>query len=83
MPRRKPTKWPENARIALSFFVSWESWPDDLGTSVDNQITALFDGYELVEPGLVYLPQWRPEPDGPGVERPERFPGLAGVGRKP
>jgi len=47
------------------------------------QITPLFDGYELVEPGLVYLPQWRPEPDGPEVERPERFPGLAGVGRKP
>ena len=47
------------------------------------QITALFDGYELVEPGLVYLPQWRPEPDGSEVERPERFPGLAGVGRKP
>jgi hypothetical protein len=47
------------------------------------QISQLFDGYELAPPGLVYLPEWRPEPDGPAVERPERFAGLAGVGRKP
>jgi len=37
VPRRKPIKWPENARIALSFFVSWESWPDDLGTNASHQ----------------------------------------------
>jgi hypothetical protein len=47
------------------------------------QVVRLFDGYELVEPGVVYLPEWRPDPDDPPVERPERFPGLAGVGRKP
>jgi SAM-dependent methyltransferase len=47
------------------------------------QVLGLFDGWELVEPGLVYLPEWRPGPDEPRVERPERFPGLAGVGRKP
>ncbi|MFL6128770.1 MAG: SAM-dependent methyltransferase [Mycobacteriales bacterium] len=47
------------------------------------QIARLFDGYELVDPGLVYLPEWRPEPGGPAVENPERFTGLAGVGRKP
>jgi S-adenosyl methyltransferase len=43
----------------------------------------LFDGWELVEPGVVYLPEWRPEPGTPPVDRPERMPGLAGVGRKP
>ena len=37
MPRRKPIKWPESARIALSFCVSWESWPDDLGTNASHQ----------------------------------------------
>ena len=47
------------------------------------QVERLFDGWELVEPGLVYLPQWRPEPGGPELDRPERMPGLAGVGRKP
>jgi hypothetical protein len=47
------------------------------------QIARFFDGLELVEPGLVYLPEWRP--DDP-VRRP-LDPGsmlmLGGVGRKP
>jgi len=47
------------------------------------QIMAFFDGLELVPPGLVFLPWWRP--DTP-VEQPPP-PGstlmLAGVGRKP
>jgi len=47
------------------------------------QVERLFDGWELVEPGLVSLPQWRPEPGSPELDRPERMPGLAGVGRKP
>ena len=47
------------------------------------QILGLFDGWKLVEPGLVYLPEWRPEPGAPAVDRPERFTGLAGVGCKP
>jgi hypothetical protein len=48
-----------------------------------DQVERFFAGWELVPPGVVYLPQWRPEPGGPAVERPERMPGLAGVGRKP
>jgi hypothetical protein len=47
------------------------------------QVEHLFDGWELVEPGLVYLPQWRPELGTPVMDRPERMTGLAGVGRKP
>jgi hypothetical protein len=46
-----------------------------------DQVAALFAGYELIEPGVVYLPEWRPEP-GPPEDRPERFTGVAGVGRK-
>lgn len=30
-----------------------------------DEITALFTGLELVEPGLVWLPLWRPEPGDP------------------
>jgi O-methyltransferase involved in polyketide biosynthesis len=47
------------------------------------EITAFFDGYELVEPGLVYLAQWRPEPGSgqPGSDEP-LVSHLAEVGRK-
>ncbi len=48
------------------------------------QMEPLFDGLELIEPGLVYMPLWRPDgPDGLLVDQPERTTGLAGVGRKP
>lgn len=47
------------------------------------EIEQLFDGFELVEPGLVYLPLWRPEgPDDLFLDEPERCTGFAGVGRK-
>lgn len=45
------------------------------------QIESLFDGFELVEPGLVRLPEWRPDTPG-NVRNPERIWILAGVGRK-
>lgn len=35
--RRSPILWPDNARIALLFCVSWETWPDDLGTNASHQ----------------------------------------------
>ena len=48
------------------------------------EILPLFDGLELLEPGLVRLPLWRPEgPDDVLLDEPERALGWAGVGRKP
>lgn len=48
-----------------------------------DQIAHFFDGFELVDPGLVYIPLWRPEgPDDLFLKDPERCPGYAGVGRK-
>jgi SAM-dependent methyltransferase len=46
------------------------------------EVETYFDGLELVEPGVVYLPEWRPEPGDPG---PGDTPvwSVAGVGRKP
>jgi hypothetical protein len=46
------------------------------------EFTALFDGLELVEPGVVLASDWRPEPD---TERPDPnlVSVLAAVGRKP
>ena len=34
------------------------------------QIRELFDGLELVEPGVVLVPDWRPDPGTPGVLPP-------------
>ena len=46
------------------------------------QFMAFFDGLNLIEPGLVFIPAWRPDP-ADGVERhPERVGGYAGVGRR-
>jgi hypothetical protein len=45
------------------------------------QITGFFDGLELVEPGVVSITRWRPEPAEVG--QPTDVAAMAGVGRKP
>ncbi|WP_189332569.1 SAM-dependent methyltransferase [Actinoplanes ianthinogenes] len=45
-------------------------------------LKAYFKGFDLVEPGLVFIPQWRPDPSDPVDEHPERVGAYAGVGRK-
>ena len=56
------------------------------GTSVTMReradIAALFAGYDLVEPGLVFTSRWRPDGDDVIVERPEGSAAYAGVGRR-
>lgn len=47
------------------------------------EVTALFDGFDLVEPGVVWTPQWRPDAPDEAGERPERSNMYGGVGRKP
>jgi hypothetical protein len=44
------------------------------------EIAGFFDGLELVEPGVVYLPLWRP--DGPLFLEDRRVRACGGVGRK-
>lgn len=46
------------------------------------EVTSLFAGFDVVEPGVVYLPLWRPASLDDVDERPERFSGLAAVGRR-
>jgi SAM-dependent methyltransferase len=36
------------------------------------RLTALLDGFQLVAPGIVHMPLWRPDPDDPVFDRPER-----------
>ena len=45
------------------------------------EVLRFFDGFELIEPGLTWITQWRPEPGTRPVGRPHSMRG--GVGRKP
>jgi hypothetical protein len=47
------------------------------------EILRFFDGFELAEPGLVYIPQWRPDSPEDVPDDPSQFWSLVGVGRKP
>jgi SAM-dependent methyltransferase len=47
------------------------------------EILRFFGGFELVDPGLVYVPLWRPDPGSDVSGDPGKFWVLAGVGRKP
>ncbi|MBM7169913.1 SAM-dependent methyltransferase [Streptomyces sp. G44] len=46
-----------------------------------DEIARFFEGYDMVEPGLVPMPHWRPD-TAPDEEDPYSFSGFAGVGRK-
>ncbi|WP_406737335.1 SAM-dependent methyltransferase [Streptomyces sp. NBC_00853] len=51
------------------------------------QISGFFDGFEMLEPGLVSMPNWRPDrpdngEDGETPDDPYAFSGFGGVGRK-
>jgi SAM-dependent methyltransferase len=48
------------------------------------KIRRFFDGLDLIEPGLVYTPLWRPEsPQDVLIDEPQRAFCFAGVGLKP
>jgi hypothetical protein len=47
------------------------------------RILPFFGDFTLVEPGLVYLPLWRPDAPSDVDDNPARFMAYAGVGRKP
>jgi SAM-dependent methyltransferase len=46
------------------------------------EILGFFDGFELVEPGLVHGPLWRPDTPEDIPQDPERYWFLSGVGRR-
>jgi S-adenosyl methyltransferase len=46
-----------------------------------DRVARFFDGLELVEPGVVSPPRWRPEPSPSGL--PAEIDSFCGVGRKP
>jgi hypothetical protein len=46
------------------------------------EFTAFFDGFDVVEPGVVPLPLWRPGSPDDVTDDARIFPGFAAVGRK-
>jgi hypothetical protein len=46
------------------------------------EIERLLDGFDLVSPGVVYMPLWRPDSPADVDDHPERFAGYAVVGRR-
>jgi SAM-dependent methyltransferase len=45
-------------------------------------VLRFFDGFTLVEPGLVFIPDWRQDSPADARRDPGTIPGLVGVGRK-
>jgi SAM-dependent methyltransferase len=56
-----------------------------VGLRSRSQFARFFSGLDLVEPGVVWSPQWRPAPDDPQdfVENPQHSANLAAVARVP
>ncbi len=46
------------------------------------ELARLFDGFSLVEPGVVRVPAWHPESPDDVDDAGKRFPGFAVIGRK-
>jgi SAM-dependent methyltransferase len=51
-------------------------------TRTREQVEGMFGDFELVDPGVVWARQWRPDIPDDGVEHPQHSLVLAGVGRK-
>jgi SAM-dependent methyltransferase len=54
-----------------------------LHTRRREEVGALLTGLELVDPGLVWLPQWHPDPETALQDEPERSVCYAAMARKP
>ena len=54
----------------------------DVFARTRDELGALMDGFEIVPPGIVYTPQWRPDDPGDVGKNPEKSSQFALVGRK-
>ncbi|MFB9905025.1 SAM-dependent methyltransferase [Allokutzneria oryzae] len=70
---------PEMGDIAASY----ANTPYPITLRDKAQVQEFFEGFEMVEPGLVPLPLWRPEDPAHIGEEPERMGAYAGMGVKP
>jgi SAM-dependent methyltransferase len=56
--------------------------PTPLTMRGKERIIGMFDGFDLVDPGVVYFSEWRPENPAAVEPHPERLVGMVGVGRR-
>ncbi len=56
--------------------------PEPMHWRTQKQIAELFTGFTLLEPGVVFMPLWRPGPREQAEAGPERFASYAALGRK-
>jgi hypothetical protein len=71
---------PVVAQAAEKVYNRSVSTPAQMRSRAD--IRRFFDGFELVDPGLVYIPQWRPDSPADVPSDPSRVWGLVGVAQK-
>ena len=71
----------DDAKLAQDLYKRQTTSPFQLRTRPE--VEQFFAGLELVEPGVVWLPEWRPAPGDPVDfgDDPSRCGGFAGVGR--
>ena len=70
---------PDVASAANTVYMNKVAARGDVRTR--DQIRRFFDGFTLVDPGLVYLTQWRPDPGDEASGNAANFWLLAGAGR--
>ena len=54
----------------------------DLHLRSHQEILQFFDGFAVVDPGLVWIPEWRPDPGADVPADPSRYGNLVGVGQQ-
>ena len=71
------------ARDSLEAFAeAYNTGPVPLTLRTGAEISRFFDGFELVEPGMVALSEWRPDPDEAPFPTERVHGGYGAVGRK-
>jgi len=71
----------DNPRLAAAAERIYNYRGADGQARTGDEITRFFGDWDMIEPGLVYAPLWRPGQDVPA--NPEKFWFLAGAARKP
>jgi hypothetical protein len=67
--------------VAAAHQRMYDEGRSDIWARDKDEVTALFDGLELIEPGIVPNSEWRPEPNSPELDL-KLVAGWTGVGRK-